>query len=202
MKVCQYCDTVNPDDVLVCNGCGANEFFHKCNNCGTVFEGSVCPDCRVRANTEAAVCPDCGRKYYASSCPHCGYSPVKERQRIRENERAIVEAQRRAAAAAQQASASARQAAAASARQAAAAQQAAPKRHTFLWVLGWLFIFPLPLTILLMRKKSGWFLTILKLALLLVVWVIYFCAAVSGQSGTDAAAKSNEAAFAVYNGLL
>ena len=28
------------------------------------------------------------------------------------------------------------------------------KRRTWLWVLGWIFIFPLPLTILLLRKKQ------------------------------------------------
>ena len=28
------------------------------------------------------------------------------------------------------------------------------KRHTWLWVLGWICIFPLPLTILLVRKRN------------------------------------------------
>ena len=180
MKVCQYCDTLNPDDAQVCLGCGANEFFHKCNNCGTVFDGPRCPSCGIKANTEASVCPSCGRRYYTASCPHCGYSPEKERQRIHANEREIVEAQRRAASAAQQAAASARQAASSAHRTADK-----PRRHTFLWVLGWLFVFPLPLTILLMRKKTGFFLTLLKIAVIIVAWLLFISAMLS--SATDSA---------------
>ncbi|MBR2559339.1 MAG: hypothetical protein IKE37_02775 [Firmicutes bacterium] len=29
-----------------------------------------------------------------------------------------------------------------------------PKRRTWLWVLGWIFIFPVPLTVILLRKKD------------------------------------------------
>ena len=51
MKVCQYCGSVNEDTAIVCSACGAREFRHKCNNCGTEYEEEVerCPNCGVRA---------------------------------------------------------------------------------------------------------------------------------------------------------
>lgn len=45
------------------------------------------------------------------------------------------------------------------------------KRHTFWWVMGWIFIFPIPATILIVRnKKMHW---LLKAFLILTVWVLY-----------------------------
>ena len=45
------------------------------------------------------------------------------------------------------------------------------KRKTWLWVLGWIFIFPIPLTIILvrnsrLRKKT-------KVILIIVIWFVY-----------------------------
>jgi len=45
------------------------------------------------------------------------------------------------------------------------------KRKTWLWVLGWLFIFPLPLTVLIMRKKD--MNAILKILAIAASWIIY-----------------------------
>ena len=45
------------------------------------------------------------------------------------------------------------------------------KKRTFLWILGWLFIFPLPLTILMLRKKEmkpG-----IKYGVIAAAWIIY-----------------------------
>lgn len=44
-------------------------------------------------------------------------------------------------------------------------------RKTWLWVLGWIFIFPIPLTILLLRKKEmkpAW-----KYGIIAAAWIIY-----------------------------
>lgn len=46
------------------------------------------------------------------------------------------------------------------------------KRKTWLWVLGWLFCFPIPLTILLLRRKQ--MNPILKYGIIAVAWIIYF----------------------------
>lgn len=57
------------------------------------------------------------------------------------------------------------------------------KRRTWLWVLGWIFIFPLPLTILMIRNKklSKW----LRIGIIAVAWIVYFLIAFSGGNNTD-----------------
>lgn len=52
------------------------------------------------------------------------------------------------------------------------------KRHTFWWVMGWIFVFPIPATILILRnKKMHW---LLKTVLILIVWGIYLAIGLSG----------------------
>lgn len=61
-------------------------------------------------------------------------------------------------------------------------QQPKKKKKTWLWVLGWILIFPLPLTILLIRKKTmkaG-----LKYGIIAAAWIIYFIIVCSGR-GSD-----------------
>ena len=53
------------------------------------------------------------------------------------------------------------------------------RRRTWLWVLGWIFIFPLPLTILLVRKED--MKPIVKYALIAAAWVFYFLIARSNR---------------------
>ncbi len=57
------------------------------------------------------------------------------------------------------------------------------KRKTWLWVLGWLFIFPLPLTILLLRKKD--MNQYLKYAVIAIAWIVYLLIAVSGGKNSE-----------------
>ena len=45
------------------------------------------------------------------------------------------------------------------------------KRKTWLWVLGWIFIFPIPLTILLLRKKE--MKPLIKYGLIAAAWILY-----------------------------
>ena len=54
-----------------------------------------------------------------------------------------------------------------------------PKRRTWLWVLGWIFIFPVPLTILLIRKED--MKPTVKYAIIAAIWVIYFAIARSNR---------------------
>lgn len=46
------------------------------------------------------------------------------------------------------------------------------KRRTLLWILGWLFIFPLPLTILLHRSRK--LPAAVRYLLIFIAWIIYF----------------------------
>ena len=55
------------------------------------------------------------------------------------------------------------------------------KRHTFWWIMGWIFIFPIPATILIVRsKKMHW---ILKIVLVLAVWGLYLAIGLAGGKG-------------------
>lgn len=45
------------------------------------------------------------------------------------------------------------------------------KRRTWLWVLGWIFMFPLPLTILVVRSRKME--TVIKIAIIAIAWVVY-----------------------------
>ena len=59
-------------------------------------------------------------------------------------------------------------------------QEKPKKRHTFWWVMGWIFIFPIPATILILRStKMHW---ILKTVLIVLVWGLYIAIAASGSS--------------------
>ena len=75
-------------------------------------------------------------------------------------------------------------------------QSSAPKkRKTWLWVLGWIFIFPLPLTIILLRKKE--MKPAIKYGIIAVAWIIYLLICVGsanskGNSTQDGATRSSQ----------
>ena len=58
------------------------------------------------------------------------------------------------------------------------------KRRTWLWVLGWIFIFPVPITILVLRKKD--MNTVLQIFLILLAWLAFFAFAYMGNSNENA----------------
>ena len=168
MKVCSYCGTENPNNAVVCENCGAHEFKHKCNNCGTIFsEGEFCPQCGVKANHRPRVCPNCGREYYSNACPTCGYVKGEGENRRTRTARSTTRGERPTKR---------------TERSAAKIERSIPgdvtppvkpvkKRKTWLWVLGWIFIFPLPLTILLVRNKK--MNKVVKIIILIVAWLFY-----------------------------
>ena len=57
------------------------------------------------------------------------------------------------------------------------ALQPQKKRKTWLWVLGWIFIFPVPATILIQRINLN---VVTRIFLIILVWVLYFAIAGSG----------------------
>ena len=61
--------------------------------------------------------------------------------------------------------------------------QVKPKKKTWLWVLGWICIFPVPLTILLLRKNS--MKPIVKYCIIALAWLIYILIGISGDSTTQ-----------------
>lgn len=54
------------------------------------------------------------------------------------------------------------------------------KRKTWLWVLGWICCFPIPLTILMLRKKD--MKPILKYGIIALAWIVYIGIGISGNS--------------------
>ena len=62
------------------------------------------------------------------------------------------------------------------------------KRRTWLWVLGWFFIFPVPLTILMLRKKD--MKPAIKYGIIAAGWIIYLAIGLSG--GNSGSTKNNE----------
>lgn len=57
------------------------------------------------------------------------------------------------------------------------------KRKTWLWVIGWIFMFPIPLTILLLRKKD--MKPAVKYGIIALAWVLFFAAGMIGSSNAD-----------------
>lgn len=65
------------------------------------------------------------------------------------------------------------------------------KRKTWLWVLGWICIFPVPLTILMLRKKD--MKPALKYGIIAVAWLAYLLIGMGGNnSNTDTSSVDKE----------
>lgn len=56
------------------------------------------------------------------------------------------------------------------------------KRKTWLWVLGWIFIFPVPLTVLMLRKKD--MKPAAKYGIIAAGWIVYLLIGLFGSSGS------------------
>lgn len=159
MKVCSYCGTEYPDNVVKCESCGAHEFKHICNNCGTVFtDGMYCPQCGVKAGQKPRVCPNCGHQYFSNACPTCGYVKENKERVASKGERPITRSESHPV-------------------------RPEKKRRTWLWVLGWIFIFPIPLTVLLLRKKN--MKPVLKYGIIAAAWGVYLFFGATGNSDTN-----------------
>lgn len=79
------------------------------------------------------------------------------------------------------------------------------KRKTWLWVLGWIFIFPLPLTILMLRKKT--MKPAIKYGIIAAAWLIYLVIGLGNNSSknnssTTASVSEATAEATVDNPLL
>ena len=153
MKICSFCNTKNEDNAVKCVSCGANSFKYKCNNCGTVFADGV-------------HCPHCGVKVgqQARVCPKCNtqyYSNACPTCGYVPNGSEMT----------------------ATTPDRDSVQPVQPKRKTWLWVLGWIFIFPLPLTLILLKKPNmskG-----LKYGIIIAAWVVYAIIAIIGAASNS-----------------
>ena len=156
MKRCQYCGSLQDDAVQICTSCGGNAFSNQCGNCGHVYnEGAFCPICGVRAGQKPKVCPRCGKSYYSNACPDCGYV-VGSTQTVNVRTEYVP---------------------------ILPAQK--KKKRIGLWVMGWILMFPVPLTILMVRNKKLplW----ARILIIAVAWLFYLAL---GLSDTEPAATA------------
>ena len=74
------------------------------------------------------------------------------------------------------------------------------RRRTWLWILGWICIFPLPLTILLLRKKN--MNPAIKYGIIAVAWLVYFSIGYSRKAEREAeeAAQNTDVSVVEYVG--
>lgn len=63
------------------------------------------------------------------------------------------------------------------------------KRKTWLWVLGWIFIFPVPLTILMLRNQK--LSNPVKIGIIVAAWIVYLIIGLAGGGSGDNKDSSN-----------
>ncbi len=166
MKKCSYCGKQAENDAVFCPSCGASDFTYICPNCGSVIEdGKFCSKCGVKADAEPKHCPECGNEYFTNACPNCGYTEINVTAAAPQNYGYTYRTQ---------------------------TEPVKPKRRTWLWVLGWIFIFSVPATILISRSRK--LNKLLKIILIAAVWLLYIGWMGSSKAAQDA--DSSSAAFA------
>lgn len=69
-------------------------------------------------------------------------------------------------------------------------QRPKTKRRTWLWVLGWIFVFPLPLTILLLRKNN--MKPAIKYAIIAAAWLLYLLIGFAGGSDNSTESTTDQ----------
>ncbi|MBR7081893.1 MAG: hypothetical protein IKI49_04215 [Oscillospiraceae bacterium] len=81
--------------------------------------------------------------------------------------------------------------------------QKKPKSKIWLWVLGWILIFPVPLTILMLRKKD--MKPALKYGIIAVAWIVFLAIGFFGKTinktehPTEVAAKTDQSVVETSN---
>jgi ribosomal protein L40E len=149
----------------VCKFCGAEnpDSATVCSSCGGNKFKHKCGNCGTLFE-EGNFCPKCGVKAGAKSkkCPNCGaeyYSAACPDCGYKNNagNNTVVYVN--------------------------TTVQPFNKRKTWLWVLGWIFIFPVPLTILIVRNKklNKW----VKIGIIAVAWILYLIIAFDGGGSTN-----------------
>ena len=69
-----------------------------------------------------------------------------------------------------------------------------PKRKTWLWVLGWIFIFPVPLMLILRKKEMN---NALKWVIIVLAWIAYIGLVIAGGSSSKTQNSSNSSSSSV-----
>ena len=142
---------------------------------------TICPNCgasiQVDADKKNLTCNYCGNNLYLDDeVQHVQYDNAEETGYQFEKGRQRAQAEARQFTVQQQYNSTIQQ---------------KPKRKTWLWVLGWIFIFPVPLTILLLRKKE--MNPVLKYGIIAVAWIFYLIIVFSGGSSDKSTENASSA---------
>ncbi len=151
MKKCQYCGAEIQEYTSQCPSCGGKEFSYMCENCGTVYsDGNYCPKCGVKAGTKPKKCPNCGASYFSAACPDCGYVAQKSTPYSNNTPNPNYISSH------------------------AVNKSVSQPRNTWLWVLGWIFVFIIPATVLIVRsQKLPLLLKVLLIIMVIIAWVVF-----------------------------
>ena len=112
-------------------------------------------------------CPNCGAEAKGKFCEFCGSEMPKEKATINITNNYYVNAEEKPR----------------SKNDKSASTTTSKKKRTWLWVLGWICIFPLPLTILMLRKKN--MKPAVKYGIIAVAWLLFFAIGASGNTETE-----------------
>lgn len=118
----------------------------------------VCQFCGAESENSANACASCGANKFQYKCENCG--TIFEGKRCPNcgvKAGAVIDH---------------------------AVTESVKKKKIWPWVLGWLLIFPLPLTILMVRKKNIDKKT--KMGVIVAAWILYFALAAFGKSSDRA----------------
>lgn len=113
-------------------------------------------------------CPNCGAEAKGKFCEYCGSEMPKEKTTISITNNYYVGTEKPQNGKSQST---------------ANSQVKGSKKHTWLWVLGWICIFPVPLTILMLRKKN--MKPAVKYGIIAVAWLLFFAIGASGNTETE-----------------
>lgn len=150
----------------VCQFCGAEnpDSVAICTSCGANKFQYKCENCGTVFD-KGKYCPNCGVKVgtKAKKCPRCGTnyysSACPDCGYTAVSDKAAVAKN-------------------------GTTTETKKKKKIWPWVLGWIFIFPLPLTILMARKKN--LNKKAKIGVIIAAWVLYFVLAAFGKSSDRA----------------
>lgn len=148
----------------VCKYCGteSRDTAHSCESCGSKEFDFKCENCGKVFDSE--FCPSCGVRAgeKAKKCPNCGKkyfsNACPDCGYVAQSGQAVYNTYQNN-------------------------YYPPKKRRTWLWVLGWIFIFPVPLTIIILRQDK--LNTTLKVALIIVSWLVFFGFAFMGNSDNE-----------------
>lgn len=174
----------------------------KCQNCGAEAQGKFCEYCGSEMPQEKSTV-NITNNYYNGSvpqehtetdnnigkCPKCGNSKIKfKRERVAtttqsRSRKNYIDSGRQGKSVSQSAYRTVGVCQNCGYTWNPNANNNGSNKKTWLWVLGWICIFPLPLTILLLRKKD--MKPAVKYGIIAVAWVAFFTIGMFGSSETD-----------------